>query len=110
MDAAVLKPDHALEAEFLVEVKPGVDGIGFSALQEAMLSDGMRRHTISTLQQGSAAFTDRGLRVVVTVMTKLVGLGLTQVEGPAISGHGWYLSSICRHGTKLLPLLLVKNH
>ena len=88
MGAAVLKPDHALEAEFLVEVEPGVDGIRLPALQEAVLSDGMRRHAISDLQQGSAAFTDIGSRIVVTVMTKLVGLGLTQVEGPAVSGHG----------------------
>jgi hypothetical protein len=96
MEAALLKPDHALEAEFLVDVEPGVDGIGVSALQEAVLGNGMGRHAISDLQQGSAAFTDVGSWVVVTVMTKLVGLGVSQVEGPAISGHGCCLSSICR--------------
>ena len=106
----MLEPDHALEAEFLVEVESGIDGIGFSAFQQAVESDGMRRHASGDLQQGSAAFTDIGSWVVVTVMTKLLGLGLSQVEGPTVSGHGFCLSVRWHHGTKPLPLLLVKNH
>jgi hypothetical protein len=89
MDATRLKPDHALKADFLVEVEPGVDGIGFAAFQEAMLSDSMRRHAIGDLEQSSAAFTDVGSWIVVTVMTKLLGLGLSQVEGSAVSSHGF---------------------
>ena len=87
MDAAVLEPDHALEAKFLVEVEPGVDGVRFSALQEAVESDSMRRHAISDLQQGGTAFPDIGSWVVVTMMTKLLGLVLRQVEGSAIRSH-----------------------
>jgi hypothetical protein len=110
MDATVLEPDHALKAKLLVEVEPGVDSVRLAAFQEAMVSDSMRRHAIGDLQQRSAAFTDVGSWIVVTVMTKLVGLGLSQVEGSTVSSHGICLSPVGSHGTNLLPVLLVKNH
>jgi hypothetical protein len=78
MGTTVLKPDHTPEAKAFVPIEPAIDGIGFAWLQEAMTGNGVGGLPIGNFQQGGAAFTDIGPRIMIAVVAEVLVLGVGQ--------------------------------
>src|SRR3954470_20168096 len=52
--AALGMGDQALGPRGVVQVEPGVEGVGVAGLQQAVLGDPMRRIAVGDLQQGGS--------------------------------------------------------
>ena len=87
MDAALLKPDHALQAQLLVPREPAINGVGLARFQEAMAGDGVGREAIGDLEQGGTAFADIRAGVMIAVLEQVGALGFGEVQGATIGGH-----------------------
>jgi hypothetical protein len=81
-----------------VPVQPGVDGIGITPLQEAVLSHCVWRLPGSNLQQGCTAFPDIGAGVMVPMVQQFLTLRFIQGKRSTL-GHLFILvgSMQCVH-------------
>jgi hypothetical protein len=66
--------DQPLDPRGLVQVEPGVEGVGVAGLQQPVLGDPMRRIAVGDLQQGGSALADVGAGIVVAQLKELVAL------------------------------------
>ena len=78
MGTALLEPEHAADAEPLIQIQPAVDGIGVARFQEAGAGDRMGALAIGHLQLGGTALADIGARVVVPVVNQVLALAVGQ--------------------------------
>jgi hypothetical protein len=63
--AALGMGDQPLDPRGLVEVEPGVDGVGVARLQQPVPGDTMRGIAVGDLQESRATFADVGAGIMV---------------------------------------------
>ena len=63
--------DQAIGAANLIEVEPGIEGIGVAGFEQTCACDGMGGLARGDLEQSGAALTDVGTRVVIAVVEQL---------------------------------------
>jgi hypothetical protein len=66
--------DQPLDPRGVVQVEPGVEGVGVAGLQQAVLGHAMGRIAVGDLQQGGPALADVGSGIVVAQLKELVAL------------------------------------
>jgi hypothetical protein len=91
--AAVAVGNQTVQAVGLVEVKPGVKGVGIAGLEQAGAGDGMGRLAGGDLEQSGTTFTDVGTWIVIAVAEQLVLLRVGQTEGTTLA-QGSFLHSM----------------
>src|SRR5207244_1393267 len=82
--AAVLVGEEAGQPLVLVIIEPGVNGVGVALAEQAGVGHGIRRVSVSDFEQGSTAFTDVGLGVVVAMGEQLGALVVRERQGTAL--------------------------
>jgi hypothetical protein len=95
----MVNPDHTPQAIAFVPLEPALDRIGFAWLHETMAGNGVRGLPVGNVQQGGAAFTDRGPPSMTAMVVEVLALGVGHCYGPA----AWHQTS-CHYAPNSLPL------
>jgi hypothetical protein len=83
--------DQAVQPVGFIGIQPAVQGIGLTGLKQAVKSDPMRGVALRNLEEGAAAFSNIGVRIMSEMMIQLLTLPLEQDQGSQ-AGHNSLLS------------------
>jgi hypothetical protein len=100
----MLVAEQAIDAFVEEAAEPGIEGVGAARTEDAGAGDRVGRGAVSDPEQGSSAFTDEGLGMVVAVVQQLPPLLVGEVEGTALA-HGRVLHSMLAPSAIIAPLL-----